>query len=193
LWVYVFKEDPLKFNYYSTLFFCVLCVILTSCNPVSQNPNSTPLIATKSINQAYPLATSLHIDSSYPMPTNSSPLTAIPAVTRDANLGIVKGILLLQNKPVVDTNLFLASIIKNSKGTEVAASLDKNTAPGALTDSEGKFSFVNVKPGRYSLMMEAVPNDYLLFKPGVQESIFVTIEKNNTIDLGTLNYDDLPK
>ena len=177
-------------------------LILTACAPVSLT--STPQSATPAeLPSATAVPTNSQNTSGYPFSQNDAPTPAYPAPmvdlnsgptnTPDPKLGRIEGILLLQGKPVTQTNLFLATIIKNEKATEVAAQVFRDTDPQTLTDANGHFVFVNVRPGRYTMMIEIPPNLYILYKPGKFEGLFIEVKAGETASFGTLNYDELPK
>jgi hypothetical protein len=129
----------------------------------------------------------------YPAPGTS--VESSPAIqpTADPKMGKVTGALVLKGSPWTKADLYLAPVIKNAQGTQVAAQLDREDNPKTTTDTQGKFVFVNVPPGRYALMYYDNPQAFLLLDPKTRLGVSATIEANNTIDLGTLSYDQLPQ
>jgi hypothetical protein len=69
--------------------------------------------------------------------------------------------------------------------------LDRTTPLRTATDEQGNFTFINVPPGEYGLVLDQVIDSYLLLTPE-GESLILTIVSNEQIDLGELNYTDLP-
>jgi hypothetical protein len=118
-----------------------------------------------------------------------------PTVTADPKMGMVVGVLKLKGKPVPFVALGLADVLKDAQGLEVATSYDRSSAPQVDTEADGSFAFMNVKPGRYGLIYANEPETYLLLKPGdpdIQEAVLVTVTAGQKIDLGVLDFNDLP-
>ena len=119
-----------------------------------------------------------------------------PLPTVDSQRGQVKGILRVQkdagSEPVVNAILYLAPLLKDDKGTETAAAMDRITSPSTVTNAEGVFAFINIAPGGYTLVLDRITNSYALFKPNTQESLIIRVEAGQVVDLGTLTYDSLP-
>ncbi len=161
----------------------------TNINPTTQATNQ-PLLQD---NGSYPYP--------YPAP-NNEPTSAYPAgqpevempptPTTDPSLGIVKGVLLLQGKPVVNADMYLAGIIRDADGKDVAAVLDRPTSPRTRTDDQGNFTFVNIPAGNYGIVIDTVVDSYVLLEPGGENQIRLMVTTGQTTDMGELNFDDLP-
>ncbi len=165
----------------------LILLLLAGCTAA---PAVTPTGAASSpgASTAYPGgAPSVPAATSYPIQYDLPTLAP-----QDPNLGRVEGTLLLNGKPVFPADLWLIDLIKDSKGTEVAAQFDRSVDPRAATDQNGKFVFVNVKPGRHSLMMEIYPIAYVMLKPNATDALIVVVQPTGVTSLGTLNYSDLP-
>jgi len=78
-----------------------------------------------------------------------------------------------------------------ANGTPALASLDKQTAPSTLIQPNGRFVFVNVPPGTYSLIVDMVIHTIILRDPATGGDILVDVKEGETIDLGTLTFPDL--
>ena len=132
--------------------------------------------------------------SSYPgpIPTLVKPEPA-PTSTKDPSMGAVNGRLLEADKPAPNVILYLAEVVKDDSGKEMVVSYDRVTSPNTTTDDQGNFVFVNVKAGRYGLILDTVIDSYFLHYPGgTNEQILFSVETNQETDLGELNYDSLP-
>ncbi len=132
--------------------------------------------------------------TTYPNPqSNATPIIQTgPTPTADPTMGTVTGKLLLNNKGVGNILLYLAEVIKDKSGKDIVAGLDRVNSPNIRTDSEGIFTFVNVKTGRYALILDVVTNQYMINYPDKETPILVDVQAGKVIDLGTLNYDTLP-
>jgi hypothetical protein len=188
----------MRFHY----FFAFLSLLfIVSCSPatISTAPMNTPtkLSAqnTSAVTQAagnesaYPAPTSKLTKAGYPAPIEE---TATPFPTIDSNLGIVKGELYLKGEPLGDVLLFLSDVYKDNQGNDSVVSIDYNTKNRAVTKKDGSFTFVNIPAKRYALVLVVIPESYLLLEPKDQTSMLVDVAVGKTVDMGRLNYDDLP-
>jgi hypothetical protein len=176
--------------FFRVLFVCLF--FLSAC--ATATPTASNAITLRTPSSGYPAANEPNaaVTGGYPAPVQEIILPTPMKDSPDPTKGMVKGILQVKGQPVVSSNLYLAEVIPNAQATEVAARMERATSPRAQTDLQGKFTFVNVPVGRYSLMYDAPPNAYLLLDLKTHLAISVTVKANNTIDLGTLNYDELP-
>ena len=126
----------------------------------------------------------------------SQPSVVLPVVTADATKGQVVGVLQVKSgnasAPVARVNLYLAPIIKNSAGEDAAAGFDRLSSPRAIADAQGHFTFYNVSPGRYGLVLDLIMQSYLLGKPDDGKSLIISVAAGEQADYGTLTYTDLP-
>ena len=121
--------------------------------------------------------------------------TKQPAETADPGMGAVVGTLKYKGKPLSLVTLGLANVIKDAQGLEVATQFDRAFSPQTSTQANGSFEFLNLKPGRYGLIYANGPETYLLLKPGdpnIQEAILMTVTAGQKVDLGVLDFDNLP-
>lgn len=168
--------------------FFLLIFFIAGCSSIPSQ--ASPTISPKSTsNNGYPI-TAKTSNAAYPAQTVSSNGSASSA-TSDANLGTVKGVMLLKNVPVKDVTLYLARIIKDSQGRELAAGYERDSTLRSYSDQNGNFEIVNVPAGRYGLILDLVSTAYLLHDPGDQGSLIFTIDAGKTTDLGSLNYQEL--
>jgi hypothetical protein len=174
-----------------------VAALLAACSAPTVTPQPTqsvnqPTAAAVSTVYPYPYpgpAVSIIENTAYPMPATETPM---PTATVDPQLGVLKGVLLLNDKPVGDAVLFLSDIGKDSAGKEVLVSVDYNTKVRTTTNADGSFTFRNVPVQRFALVLVVVPNSFVLVDPVKEQAITVTIEAGKTVDLGTLNFGDLP-
>ena len=158
---------------------------LTSCS--LSKINDKPTI------QPYPLPNvSNQSQFAYPLPSVDYS-SQFPTLTINPDYGIVRLIIYNNGKPLSFYNFYLASVLKDPKtGLELSASLDRSKAPHALSNEKGEVFFVNVPPGRYGLMFIEATDSYLLLNPSDGSPMFITVEAGSNIDLGLLEYSDLP-
>lgn len=131
-------------------------------------------------------------DLGYPPPTKHA-ITPLPSPTYDQSKGIIKGRLLINNKPISDAILSLAEVIRDSEGREMVVSYDPSSSPTTTTDTQGYFVFVNVLPSKYGLILDTVIKSYLLHYPEEEDKqILITVEMSQEFDLGDLDYNSLP-
>jgi hypothetical protein len=166
----------------------ILGVILTSgCNKVGTD--TATLIPSNSSGSAYPVPPITQA-TSYPPPQGGSIVqTSNPVATwtPDSSLGIVTGVLEINNKVSAGQNLYLAPVLKDNTGAEIVASLDRTQDPATISLEGGKFTFINVPPGRYGVIFDIGSMAFLIpDKDGVY-SLIITVTATETTDLGIVN------
>lgn len=129
------------------------------------------------------------------MASNETYITQ-PTKTINPTSGTITGRLLILNSekktPINDEILYLAEVIFDNEGKSSFASFDRINSPRTTTDSEGKFIFENIKPGKYGLVLDVITASYLLLKPGTTEPIIIEVTGGDIIDLGELTFEELP-
>jgi hypothetical protein len=110
-----------------------------------------------------------------------------------AGTGIVKGQLLEAGKAFPGRVLYLATLVKDAAGNETSARLDRNEATRAISNLQGEFTFYNVQPGRYAIIIDTVRDAYMLRKPANDGDLIFEVTVDGTTDLGVMNYDQLPR
>jgi hypothetical protein len=170
--------------------FPIVIIILafTACS--GQGTASINPTTVKSSQDGYPSPKSP--DSSYPAPVIPQNQPQKPTQTSDASMGQVQGRLSLRGKPVAGVNIYLGEVIKDSSGREIVASLNQKKDPNSLTDQDGVFNFVNIAPGRYAIIVDNVTSAFMLMDPKDQKAMLLTLQPGDKIDLGKLDYSDLP-
>lgn len=86
----------------------------------------------------------------------------------------------------------LAEVILDENGQPKASGYESAVAPKATTDDFGRFVFDNVRPGMYTLILDAVVTQYQLENAETGETILIEISPNSVADLGELRYPSLP-
>lgn len=86
----------------------------------------------------------------------------------------------------------LAEVILGDDGLPKASGYEASAAPKAITDDYGRFVFNNVKPGMYTLILDAVVTQYQLDDVGTGDTILIEIKPNAIVELGELRYPQLP-
>lgn len=178
------------------LIIVLLTIFIVSCSstPLPANPTKWPGndgIPENTTGTAYPASMEVsETASNYPAPLLTEETEPTPTI--DPALGVVKGQLYLKGEPVAGVVLFLSDIVKDNQGNEKMVSIDYNTKIRAVTQKDGTFTFANVPPNRYALVLISMPNAFILATPGTEESIVVPVTTGMQEDLGRLDYDDLP-
>lgn len=170
-------------------FAFLIALLLTSCGGSVATSVVTPTTPPVSNETAYPAPENID-QTGYPVP--SVEVIYEPTWTPAPNTGMVTGVLKLNGEPVKNTTLFLGTFLKNAEGQDFTAVVEPAVSPQTSTFPDGSFSFVNVAPGRYSLILSNAVSQYLLFKPGTQEHYVIEVSENETFDVGVIDYDELP-
>ena len=189
-------------SYTRILFLFLILLLLAACSQpndpdsgaqVDETPSYPPPTAPEN-SESYPAPTTYTKATPYPEPNSADKVATVgPIPTPGSTWGILTGTLLENGKPVTDYSLYLAEIITNEAGEEAIVKLNRSTSPRAFLDENGNFVFSNIKPGRYGLILDFVLNSFLLHYPGSEEQILVTIEAEDILDIGELDYDTLPR
>ncbi len=165
--------------------------ILTSCidNQTKEN-----------VETSYPIVETLsQSNDSYPPPEISNNSETIPLVhpTQDINLASITGQLFVEEggkfKPVKHAILYLAPVLKDERGVERVVSFDRFSSNRAITDENGKFTFYNVEPNKYGIVLDRVINSYLLNNPHTNSDMLFTIDESKEYNIGELRYEFLPE
>lgn len=175
--------------------FVPIILLLSACTPDSRSESTTttPPLDTESaniVNSSYPYPDQDKLEA-YPSSLPESDNNSLPAkITPDPNLASVKGTLLYNGKPVSGTLLYLSEIIYGSNGKKWVR-FNRLSNNRTSTDKQGNFIFYNIPPGEYGLVLDTIVNSYLLSRPSGSE-IVIELEKGDQINLGVLDYADLP-
>lgn len=86
----------------------------------------------------------------------------------------------------------LAEVILGDDGLPKASGYEASAAPKTTTDDYGRFVFNNLKPGRYTLILDAVVTQYQLDNVETGDTIVIEVKPNAVLDLGELRYPKLP-
>lgn len=134
-----------------------------------------------------------------PISTSAAARAAVnagPTVTPDASKGNVTGIIKLRvggnPTPVPGLIVYLGDQVSDGSGNKTGVSFDRVNSMRTITDAEGRFSFRNVLPGEYGLVLDAVRDAYMLKHPTSNEDLLITVEAGRTADFGEMVYEQLP-
>ena len=170
----------------------IFILLLSACSGTSIAPTNTQIISAEQ-NTGYPSPQfNITENPSYPAPTIPIIGNPNPTSTTDPVNGLIRGRLLHNNAPVQSITLYIAEVITDNEGRDMVAGLDPRNSPNTSTDSQGNFTFSNVKVGRYALILDIVTNQFLLNYPGKEDPIIVQVEAGQEVNLGDLNFDELP-
>jgi len=192
-------EVNLKLRF-SLLILLVLVLLSTGCS-TGGDATPTPTAAT-SVQEVegspypYPYPAPVVQANPYPEGQDTEPVksvaTPLSTVTLAPGTGIVTGVVFLNGEPVAHYTFYLAGVITNDEGTEAVAALKRLSSPRTASDENGRFEFRNVPPGKYGLVLDTVKSAYMLHDPTSNEQIFVVVEADQQVDLGTLDFETLP-
>lgn len=142
------------------------------------------------------LGTAAAAPAAYPTPARPIPPTAAPTLTPDPTKGSVRGALLVRmngaDVAIRNATLYLAPLVLDPSGKEIAAGLDRITSPRTTSNDQGEFQFQNVPPGRYALVLDLIQSAYMLRMPADGQDLLATVSAGKQSDLGRLTYAQLP-
>lgn len=131
----------------------------------------------------------------YPLTEPSFPPIIVIPTPSAPNKATVTGILLVKGnppRPVVGALLYLADIIPEARGTPWLAGFERQFSPRTQTDNAGRFVFLDVPAGKYSLVLDRVSQAFLLRNPQDESDLLFEPEPGQVLDLGNLVYPSLP-
>lgn len=129
-------------------------------------------------------------NAAQPASSPAAPPLTVPKPA-SAQVGTVSGRIINTKdgaKPLGNAPLYLGSVVKATDGTNAVVSLDKNAAPRADTDTEGRFVFTDVPAGTYGLMLDTPQGAILLNKPVTNEDMVLEVIGGEILDVGELSY-----
>lgn len=151
---------------------------------------STPAPTRTPANTASPLDSPLSVPSigHSPLPT-PVPQSPVEIPTSFPGKGTVKGRLLWPaDRGVSLGELFLARALPTSNPDILLPSLNAETAPKAILDrSSGAFTFVNVPPDIYALVIWDPFNSSLINDPETGETLFITVSPDQVNEIGGIS------
>ncbi len=140
--------------------------------------------------------------SPLPTPTNEASDDAVPTPdaatntvpTPDPDSGVVTGKLMRGSppQPVEYAILYLGTVLTQD-GEPVMTSVNKQTDPKTITAEDGRFTFAQVPPGRYALMMDLITSAVVLHHPTQNKNLLIEVKAGEVTDLGELVYPELPE
>jgi hypothetical protein len=93
---------------------------------------------------------------------------------------------------VADMLIGLAEVLYDEEGVAKVGGYEPSRAVRVQTDAYGRFVMNNVKPGTYTLILDAVVQQYQLADEETGNTIMAEVKAGEVTDLGTLNYSSLP-
>jgi hypothetical protein len=176
----------------------LLLSLLSACASTPEPPEATVIVATQQQSEetpeSYPVPQQPPANNpAYPVPEQEAVPTVVqPEITPDPSMATVEGVLLYNSKPIPGAILYLSEVVRSEDGEAGVVAFERSAPTKTFTTTEGEFVFYNIPPGEYGLVIDVIAASYLLSYPDGSEEILVTISSNESIDLGTLDFDDLP-
>jgi hypothetical protein len=132
-----------------------------------------------------------------PLAAPVSPL-AVPdqATLTSPTTGAIVGALLIQRggveTAIEGVYIGLADVIRDEQGIPKVSGYEPSAAQRAATDAAGQFVLKDLKPGSYTLILDAAVTQYQLMYPNSENTILVDVEPGKIVNLGALRYESLP-
>lgn len=177
-----------------TVFGCFVGLILALAGCAQPTDSSSSPLGQTTPPSNYPVTTLDPGNAAYPG-ADTAPSTVVPPIptaTVNAQLGRLKGKLLLRGEPVANYGLYLGELLKDQAGQEAIVALDMAASPSSFTGIDGSFEIVNIPLGDYGLVLVTVKDSFHLLYPDRKESLIVRVTDSQVLDLGTLDYTELP-
>lgn len=148
-------------KFFQKILLLIFLFLLSSCNSINKNDSDAKF--------------------------NISPHDAI--TLEDNNLGAIKGILVTEDpNEKIGLILYLGQIITDSNGM-YGGFLNTADAPVAIYDgTSGEFSFINVVPGEYSLIIHEVVLGGQAYMDESGNVIKISVDPGKITDLGKVQF-----
>jgi hypothetical protein len=144
--------------------------------------------------EATPAVTDSGTQMTSPLPTSTQPAVVAPTaeavptlaqnLTPQPELGLVHGVLYVDDQPTAGETLYLAPVLPGGDGMKVAA-LDPTKDPRAQTSASGEFAFLNVPPGEYAFGIVGPVGPVLIRGTDGQE-ITIDVQAGQITEMGTI-------
>jgi hypothetical protein len=133
-------------------------------------------------------------DSPLAPPTAGSTAPAEPSAlpSPQAGKGIVTGrfVDVVSGEPMADRVIYLGELapFEEQAGEEPSSfvMMVPSQSPSASTDQDGRFVFIEVEPATYVFVLWTPVDSWVIANPETEESITVTVQAGEVIDLGTI-------
>lgn len=163
---------------------CIICALvfavlsISACQNQGSSQASTPVVIVLT-----PEATGVSLPATPSGPTPSAD-----------QVGTVTGQLIRLSKgqpsaEPLELRLYLGTIYLAENGKEALVGANRETSPLAITDLQGNFTFTNILPGRYGLMIDTPDGLLLLNEPKSGGDLVVTVKAGEAFQLGRLEYE----
>ena len=182
-------------SFQGILILVVFGILMGACGTVlSPSDNHTPE-PTPIENIAYPgLYADVMEDSAYPVgngPVDQNIIIPesidIPTPSKDS--GVVIGRILVEGsrEAYLGANLLLGEVVEaDQPGYPPLIGFSEQSNPKAVIAKDGSFLFINVPPGKYGLVMTNLLSTSLIENPETGESLIISVDAGELIDLGEL-------
>lgn len=98
-------------------------------------------------------------------------------------------VLVGKNDPAVERNVRLAKVYRGS-GDDGTYILDEGQSPSAISEEDGLFSFINIEPGEYVLMVKKDNGTYMVVSDESKVPIIYEGVAGEIVQLGSIIIDD---
>jgi hypothetical protein len=125
-----------------------------------------------------------------PLPTPET--EAAPTSDAGSIVGRILIVKLEGEIAVADMIIGLAEVVRDEEGVARVGGYEPSRTLRVTTDHYGRFVMNGVKPGTYTLILDAVVTQYQLADEETGFTIMAEVEAGEVVDLGTLEYSSLP-
>ena len=90
-------------------------------------------------------------------------------------------------EPKADTKLYLAKMITEAGDPVTLARLNEEEAPSAFTNDNGQFTFVDIEPGKYALVVKTAITLVLAHDVVTGQDILADVAPGEVTELGDIH------
>ena len=188
---------------YQKLFWMLLIVVLTAgCgSPATEAPapvdTAAPTNSTGTYPYPYSQPTVLSVDSAYPGPEQAETpiqnlgLETTPLVipTPSSGLAVITGQMLVGGeggRPFTDVLYLGTTLAPSDPSYPPMIAFSEETDPRALQDTDGRFLFVDIKPGTYALIIWSPVGSTPIEDTATGQYMLIEVQPGELKDLGII-------
>jgi hypothetical protein len=110
----------------------------------------------------------------------------VPSLAPDKGGAVGQFIDYISDKPIAQTTFYLGELLSPATGEDTDSPfvmMVPSTSPSFVTDEEGRFAILNVKPATYAIVFWTPRESRVVTDLETDESVLVTFEAGEIIDL----------
>jgi hypothetical protein len=124
-------------------------------------------------------------------PSNAAPATTLTVPTPGPDAGVIVGTVFStkMNGPLPNMGVYLGEYMYMTPGPDYLVTIRQESSQHTFTDSEGRFVFDNVPPGKYPILLWTPFSSHVIPDEKREKELVVEVTAGKVIDLDQLEVD----